>query len=83
MWKYLWRLNCVTKVCNENNFSHYSHINIVTEPILGKLIGGGSTAEVFEDVNDSSALYKKYDLAGNHYYEVLEMARKESDLFIA
>lgn len=64
----------------ENN---NSHTDIVTEPILGKLIGEGSTAEVFEDVNDSSALYKKYDLAGNHYYEVLEMARKESDLFNA
>ena len=43
----------------------------------------GSTAEVFADVDDSSALYKKYDLAGNHYHEVLEMAMKESDLFNA
>lgn len=63
--------------------NHNSHTDIVTEPILGKLIGEGSTAEVFEDVNDSSALYKKYDLAGNHYHEVLEMARKEFDLFNA
>lgn len=64
----------------ENN---NSHAGIVTEPILGKLIGEGSTAEVFEDVNDSSALYKKYDLVGNQYNEILEMARQESDLFNA
>lgn len=63
--------------------NHNSHADIVTEPLLGKLIGEGSTAEVFEDVNDSSALYKKYDLVGNQYDEVLEMARKESDLFNA
>ncbi|ECJ9816589.1 protein kinase [Salmonella enterica] len=63
--------------------NHNSHTDIVTKPILGKLIGEGSTAEVFEDVNDSSALYKKYDLAGSYYHEVLEMARKESDLFNA
>lgn len=44
---------------------HNSHTGIVTEPILVKLIGEGSAAEVFEDVNDSSALYKKYDLVGN------------------
>lgn len=64
----------------ENNNSHTC---IVTEPILGKLIGEGSTAEVFEDVNDSSALYKKYDLVDNQYNEILEMARQESDLFNA
>jgi len=64
----------------ENN---NSHTGIVTEPLLGKLIGEGSTAEVFEDVNDSSALYKKYDLAGNQHNEILEMARQESDLFNA
>lgn len=64
----------------ENN---NSHTGIVTEPVLGKLIGEGSTAEVFEDVNDSSALYKKYDLVGNQYNEILEMARQESDLFNA
>lgn len=64
----------------ENN---NSHTGIVTEPILGKLIGEGSTAEVFEDVNDSSALYKKYDLVGNQYNEILEMAKQESDLFNA
>ncbi|HFW5393665.1 TPA: protein kinase [Salmonella enterica subsp. enterica serovar Waycross] len=64
----------------ENN---NSHTGIVTEPILGKLIGEGSTAEVFEDVNDSSALYKKYDLIDNQYNEILEMARQESDLFNA
>jgi len=63
--------------------NQYSHTDTVTEPILGKLIGEGSTAEVFEDVNDSSALYKNYDLVGNQYDEVLEMARKESDLFNA
>lgn len=63
--------------------NHSSHAGIVTDPILGKLIGEGSTAEVFEDVNDSSALYKKYDLADNQYNEVLEMARQESDLFNA
>lgn len=39
----------------ENN---NSHTGVVTEPILGKLIGQGSTAEIFEDMNDSSALYK-------------------------
>ncbi|EFK6556636.1 protein kinase, partial [Escherichia coli] len=38
----------------ENN---NSHTGVVTEPILGKLIGQGSTAEIFEDMNDSSALY--------------------------
>ncbi len=54
-----------------------------TVPILGQLIGEGSTAEVFEDMNDSSALYKKYDLVGTQYDEVLEMARQESDLFNA
>lgn len=64
----------------ENN---NSHTGIVTEPILGKLIGEGSTAEVFEDVSDSSALYKKYDLVGNQYNEILEMSRQESDLFNA
>lgn len=64
----------------ENN---NSHADIVTEPILGKLIGEGSTAEVFEDVNDSSTLYKKYDVAVKPHHEVLEMARKESDLFNA
>ncbi|HBA9710846.1 TPA: type III secretion system effector protein kinase OspG [Escherichia coli] len=64
----------------ENNDSH---AGIVTEPILGKLIGQGSTAEIFEDVNDSSALYKKYDLIGNQYNEVLEMAWQESELFNA
>ncbi|WP_447858513.1 OspG family effector kinase [Enterobacter ludwigii] len=63
--------------------NHNSHTGIVTEPILGKLIGEGSTAEVFEDVNDSSALYKKYDLVGNQYNEIVEMARQESDLFNA
>lgn len=63
--------------------NHNSNTDIVTEPIIGKLIGEGSTAEVFEDVNDSSALYKKYDLSGKKYHEVLEMARKESDLFNA
>ncbi|CNF30542.1 MULTISPECIES: protein kinase [Yersinia] len=63
--------------------NHSSHAGIVTDPILGKLIGEGSTAEVFEDVNDSSALYKKYDLVGDQYNEVLEMARQESDLFNA
>lgn len=70
----------------EENFQYEnrdSYIDLATEPILGELIGEGSTAEVFEDMNDSSALYKKYGLAGNHYYEVLEMARKESDLFNA
>ncbi len=55
----------------ENN---NSHAGIVTDPILGKLIGQGATAEIFEDVKDSSALYKKYDLIGNQYNEVLEMA---------
>ncbi|EOX8412479.1 type III secretion system effector protein kinase OspG [Shigella flexneri] len=64
----------------ENN---NSHAGIVTEPILGKLIGQGSTAEIFEDVNDSSALYKKYDLIGNQYNEILEMAWQESELFNA
>lgn len=64
----------------ENN---NSHAGIVTEPVLGKLIGEGSTAEVFEDVNDSSALYKKYDLVGNQYNEILEIAKQESDLFNA
>lgn len=63
--------------------NHSSHAGIVTDPILGKLIGEGSTAEVFEDVNDSSTLYKKYDLVGDQYNEVLEMARQESDLFNA
>ncbi|EAA7899907.1 protein kinase [Salmonella enterica] len=63
--------------------NHNSHTGIVTEPALGKLIGEGSTAEVFEDGNDSSALYKKYDLVGNQYNETLEMARQESDLFNA
>lgn len=62
----------------ENN---NSHTGVVTEPILGKLIGQGSTAEIFEDMNDSSALYKKYDLVGNQHNEVLEMARQESALF--
>lgn len=61
--------------------SHNVQTDRVTEPVLGKLIGEGSTAEVFEDVNDSSALYKKYALAGNPYFEVLDMAMKESDLF--
>ena len=53
----------------------------LTDPILGELIGEGTTAEVFEDANDSSRLYKKYDLAGNQYNEVLEMAKTESHLF--
>nr|MCX3324142.1 protein kinase [Bacillus paranthracis] len=64
----------------ENN---NSHAGIVTEPILGKLIGQGSTAGIFEDGNDSSALNKKYDLIGNQYNEVLEMARQESELVSA
>lgn len=51
------------------------------EPILGRLIGMGSTAEVFEDARDSSHLYKKYDLIGNQYDDILVMARQESDLF--
>ncbi|MBN3262388.1 OspG family effector kinase [Pectobacterium brasiliense] len=63
--------------------NHNSHTGIVTEPIIGELIGEGSTAEVFEDANDSSSLYKKYDLVGNQYNEILEMARQESDLFNA
>ncbi|MBS3049715.1 protein kinase [Enterobacter mori] len=63
--------------------NHNSNTGIVTEPILGKLIGEGSTAEVFEDVNDSSSLYKKYVLIGNQYNEILEMARQEADLFNA
>ncbi len=42
----------------ENN---NSHAGIVTEPILGKLIGQGSTAEIFEDVgNDSNLLIVFY-----------------------
>ncbi|KNC10289.1 protein kinase [Klebsiella sp. RIT-PI-d] len=50
-------------------------------PSLGLKIGEGSTAEVFEDASDPSLLYKKYDLIGNDYAEVLDMARQESDLF--
>lgn len=61
--------------------NHSSTINVDGEPSLGQLIGTGSTAEVFEDRNDSSFLYKKYDLVGNQYEEVLEMARQESNLF--
>lgn len=55
--------------------------NIEKEPAPGQIIGEGSTAEVFEDINDSSILYKKFDLVGNHYDEVLEIARQESELF--
>lgn len=76
----------ITSTIIQTHFSfenHNSHAGIVTDPILGKLIGEGSTAEVFEDANDSSALYKKYDLVGNQYNEILEMARQESDLFNA
>lgn len=76
----------ITSTINQTSLIYENHnprTGIVTEPILGKLIGEGSTAEVFEDVNDSSALYKKYDLVGNHYNEILEMARQESDLFNA
>lgn len=67
-----------TVFLHENN---KSRTNIELEPSLGKLIGEGSTAEVFEDINDSSVLYKKYDLIGNQYDDILDMARQESDLF--
>lgn len=55
--------------------------DVQNEPILGRLIGIGTTAEVFEDARDSSYLFKKYDLIGNQYDDVLEMATKESELF--
>ncbi|MCX8959506.1 OspG family effector kinase [Erwinia psidii] len=67
-------------------FLHESHISttdVSNEPVLGRLIGEGSMAEVFEDMNDSSSLYKKYDLVGNQYDEVLAMAKQESVLFNA
>ncbi|ETT02448.1 protein kinase [Providencia alcalifaciens] len=52
-------------------------------PICGELIGAGSTAEVFKDVNDPTLLLKKYDLIGIPYDEVLDMAKQESTLFNA
>ncbi|MCZ8703384.1 protein kinase [Escherichia albertii] len=72
--------------------SSYSRVMSVTDsktnntlsiPNCGQLVGAGSTAEVFEDLDAPSFLFKKYDLIGNSYDDVLDMAIKESENFNA